>query len=219
MIHDRPEMMTYRTAAGTEMHVSLSDEMVRYAIARFSGRGLLNKVRWNTEPPGDDSGAEGSAASHDAEGWIRMKYPAREEPAGDPSPNKVFEEYWSALIYQFFTMENQPESQRLYDAATALAIDRETFILQQAALAHRALRKSNRFYKERWLPWAGAHQFVSNPEIWRARTPSSFAEWLRWFENTGFPEQPFGTYYDDTTAWARQRVNRPATTQFVRPTP
>jgi hypothetical protein len=212
-------MMTYRTAAGVERHLSFDDEMVKYAISRFSGQGYPNRTHWSGKDPPYDTGGWSSPPTEDFEGWVQLKYPARNEPPGAPSPNKTFENYWSALVFEFYNMENGTESANLYDRATKLAIDRETFILQQAALENRADCKAVQFYEERWKPWALAHEFPSNPQLWRIDAPKTFRGYLKWVDGSGYPEVPYGSFYDQQTQWARKRVARPATTQSAKRTP
>jgi hypothetical protein len=211
MLADRPQMLTYRTKAGTIRRLDDSDEMVRYAIARFSGSGLLNRVKWSTTKPTSGTGAEHDSPTESTPGVLYLQFPSDLETGTHPTANHTFEEYWDGMVFELFNMENARDFWSLWDDAALRRLDRQTYMLRCAALEHVALLKTVVFYRERWKPWADAHGFPTDERIWDTDTPASFVDWLA-TRDESYPEVPFGKSYDELDEWVRERT-RAATTQ------
>lgn len=215
MTADRPQMLTYRTKTGSVRRLDDNDEMVRYAIARFSGTGLLNRVKWSSNKPTLGSGAEHYSPTETTPGVLYLQFPSDFETGTHPTANHIFEEYWDGMVFELFNMENARDFSLPWDDAALRRIDRQTYALRCAALEHLALLKTATFYRQRWKPWADAHDFPSDDRVWDTDTPASFVDWLA-TRDPGYPEAPFGKYYDDLNEWLRERGHS-ATTRTVPP--
>lgn len=177
MLKDRPVMRG---------HLTKDDFIWKWVVKKFAGEGLVDTIDWKQEEP-----YHGSRASHGdpcriERGFICIK------------KGLSFEESWAGVIFELHNISLYAEFNRTMKSAYQGQITKEDFILKMARTEFKAIKKTEKFYKDVWSVWAKQKDLSSDPGEWSVGCPAKFEEWIKYFDKSSdYPWKIYSDFYDN----------------------
>lgn len=197
MLADRPAM---------SLCLKQGDELRTWAVSQFGGVALGFPVYWNPEAPPDGFEADHRGPTGMTTAFIRIR------PIVGETSEISCERYWRSLVYEMNNLKNAPAYLALHDAALRGDIDRHEWIGEVTALEFRAVKELREYYFDSWKPWVTKWGLQATPAIWFVGAGETYEEWIaKCSRSGGYPEVPFGRYYDETIVprrvggWTKER--------------
>jgi|GEM_PF-6300366 hypothetical protein len=213
MVKDRPNMGAYATDTDIRL-VTRTDPFYDFAVRKFAGEDTKSPVFWDATQPAEE--AEHRGATDDEVGVIRVDRKINSGSAGEwRGREKAFEVLWSQAIFELNNISGSAAFLELHDRALNGTIEREAYIMDSAKSEHVAYLKTNKFFKERWVPWAIEVQLKPSTQrflvAWNMES-LSFDDWIsKYTDRKGYPWIPFGDFFDEATEYRRRFGTVPTT--------
>jgi len=160
--------------------IDLNDRVFRWVAKRF-GQSIGGRiVCWSANEP-----TFGRAQHHVDRGkiYVRISSSHYGVPAG-------FEELWAACVAELGNISQKEKYDSILKFAVLNNVETSTFTKSILRLEYKSQRATRAFYFSYWQPWAKAHNFNTNPELWWVDCPKSFDTW----SNTKTAENLRGYY-------------------------
>ncbi|PKL78044.1 MAG: hypothetical protein CVV27_04085 [Candidatus Melainabacteria bacterium HGW-Melainabacteria-1] len=197
MLVDRPNMAKYTALNGEIKAITPQDAIWQWAAKNYNTTIYESRINWDKGELIDKPShyiAENTSPQHGQSGSIRIR------PAIMNADGKLevlsFEMLWNACIFELINIRNAEKSLAIYSQALTGEINRAQFVRQYQLAEYQSLVKLKQFYQDVWLPWATAHKFASNPELWEQSLPASYEEWIRIRYGQNNAYKYFEDYYD-----------------------
>lgn len=205
MIKDRPNMGAYPTDTGFKL-VRPTDPFYELAVRKFAGEDTSSPVFWDAAEPATE--AEHTIPFRDDIGSIRVSRNIKHEHAGEwKGKEKAFELLWLHAVFELHNIAGAASFLDLHDRALNGRIEREAYIMGSAKTEHAAYLTTNKFFKEKWLPWAIEVQLLPSAQRFFVnwdRGPTTFDDWIsQYTDRKSYPWVPFGESFDEADKYRR----------------
>ncbi len=181
MLKDRPDMGKY---------ININDAIWKWIVKKFAGEDLLDTINWTPEQPLSDYPAEYSSPTTKKRGCIRIR--------------DHFEPYWTSAVFELYNIANTANVNKIDQKVLAGRLLKKDYIEECAKLEYKAIKKTKRFYKAIWKPWAKKKGFPTNPHTWFGWVPNSYNKWIKRFKKKAdYPWGCFGRHYDKLKKWQK----------------
>jgi hypothetical protein len=186
MMADRPAMSLY---------VEQGDQLWTWAVRHFDGAELGFPVYWRSAPPADGFDADHLVPTGATVASVRVR------PIVGDSPPSSFERYWRDLAYELNNLRNAADYLALHKAALNGHLDKREWVRQTTMLEFKAVEGLRHFHEEIWRPYAARNGLLTTPGLWFVGAGETYEAWIASYSRyDGYPDVPFGRYYDETIA-------------------
>ncbi|MGV3662815.1 MAG: hypothetical protein ACO1TE_21705 [Prosthecobacter sp.] len=191
MLADRPVMKTFLIGGQTHW-VTREDTIWKWMAERYAGKATGFHAAWHEAPP---TVSDAMHAYGEDKVYIYAELP---KVSAKHDHNHAFERLWNVVVFELLNMENAQDFQNADALARSGSLGRMEYILKYAELEHRALGKTQAFFKDVWLPWCGTSGFKSDPRVWQQGYHPVFVNWVRQYPpDSWYPWQFYGKWFDE----------------------
>jgi hypothetical protein len=181
MLTDRPAMRDWLDVVSGELKGNL--------LRQIAGEPLKSVVFWQNGESSDFQIPKGVAAVH------RSPSPLH-EAAIWLQPDLSGEEAWASFIFELYNIRNAADFERINQDVAKGVCNEEQYVRRYAQLEYEALRQTNAFYRQTWLPACQKVGKNSNSRYWFDQLPQTFEAWIAQYnDRNGYPWHPYLTFY------------------------
>lgn len=186
MLRDRSEMKKY---------VAERDVIWKWVVRKFAGEDLSDTIDWNPEPPLYHYEADHSKPTESRRGFICIR--------------DHFEQSWASVVYELYNIAHTIDSYKIHQNACVGHLSKEDYIKERTKLEYEAIKKTKKFYRIIWRPWAKKKGVKTDPYYWYIWTPNTYDKWIRGYrDKSGYPWNYIGRYYDEVIVPYLRKVAR-----------
>lgn len=165
------------------------DRIWTWAVRKFAGEDLSGPMDWDAGSPYHKATADHVYPCGSERGYIRIK---------KISGRFSFEQAWARAIFELHNIASYEETRKVIRKAYSGRLNKNAFILEMARVEFKAVLKTEKFYQDIWMPWAGQRGFLHYPADWYVGVPGKFEEWIRHFKKgSRYPWKVYSDFYDD----------------------
>jgi hypothetical protein len=181
MLQDRPEMRKM---------VTKGDAIWLWVVRQLAGEACHQRIVVEDfkEPPFECASQfhnDGNSAV------IRLR---KTDRTGQSIPAEIL---WHAFIFECFNIKHGPDSDTISNQANNGKLSRKQYIEGITRYEFEAFRDTVNFYETVYLPFAIDHNYVTDPELWGMRAPSTYEAWIAQYTDPAYyPYDSYGAFYD-----------------------
>jgi len=187
-LHDRPFMGFFRSSEDEIVTVTEEDSIFQWAARQFGGEQIGEIIIWNNDAPEDKSQGDNCASSGNSPAYVRVN--AFQQTGATKGEYCEFELLWENLAFELNNASTSAKMKPIVAEATKGTISRQAFIDTAARLEFLSAKKTERFYRTIWMPWAERRSFVSDESVWSYLFAKNFDDWVKQY--SGEPDFPLG---------------------------
>lgn len=183
MLKDRPQMLELSK-------VWQGNPIEDFVVGQLAGNTLGMPIYWQAQADRDFQIIEGFRAVH--------RWPSQTHSAAIwLSDTLKAEEAWACLIFELFNICNAKDFEAInLDVEKGICRTEEEYISRFSKLEHKAILKTQDFYKSIWLPQMQKQGIKSNEKYWFMEVSPDFETWIKSYtQRDGYPWQPYTVFY------------------------
>jgi len=177
-------------------HVDEGDVIWSWAARRFAGEEHGERIWWDLSLPVSAASADHRRSDTDSHAYIRIRPTVRtswgEEVPGD------FARLWAGAVFELHNICNSERFNRIDQDAFLGELTKGEYVDGYTRLEYDAVRRTVDFYNRVWAPWARSKDLDPEDFLADVSFEPTYDKWAAQYANSmsGYPEVPFGRYYD-----------------------